>query len=105
LVTHINLNTMKTQNQNPIFNGIEVKSTTVDTKYDIWHKAFVIGFNPFTNKLIVCDENGNIKYSHAVRNVDGTEMSKRQYEAMLHVIRETAHRALYEVRNSGISSY
>lgn len=92
-------------NENPIWKGIKVKSTTIDPRFDTWHTAYIIGFNPFTNKLIVCDEDGCIKLSTAVRNIDGTEMNKRQYEAVIKEIREAGRRALYEVRNSGISSY
>lgn len=88
-----------------IWKGIEVKSTTVDPRFDIWHKAYIIGFNPFTNKLIICDEEGCVKFSLAIRNTDGTEMNKRQYNTVLQEIREVGRLALNEVRNNGISSY
>jgi hypothetical protein len=91
--------------QKSVWQGIQVKSTSIDPRYDLWHKAFIIGFNPFTNKMIVCDENGNLVNSVEVRNLDNSTLSMAQYKAIRTEIKIANERALYEVRNEGISSY
>lgn len=87
------------QTQEKLWEGIKVKSTTIDPRYDAWHVAYIIGYNPFTRSFIVCDEQGYIKNSEAIRNVDGTELSKSQYNEIIKEIRRVGIEALTRIGN------
>jgi hypothetical protein len=92
------------QTETQIWQGIKVKSTTIDPRYDMYHEAYVIGYNPFTWKFIVCDSEGYVKHSCGIRNYDGTELSKQDYARMINEIKTAGIQALSGLRDT-MSTY
>ena len=82
-----------------LWEGIKVKSTTVDPRYDLWQVAYVIGYNPFTKSFIVCDEKGFIQSSLEIRDLDGTELSQSQYKEIIKEIRIVNRQGLANIGN------
>lgn len=82
----------------------EVKTTMHAPQLDLWKKGYLIGFNPFTQKPIICDEDGFVIASNEIRLPDGTELSKADYDKAADEIRKAGIAALSGIRKS-MSTY
>lgn len=66
---------------------------------DLWRIGYVVGFNYFTNRLLVADEKGFLIYYAEIRKPDGTELTPKEYESKVRAIGRIQREALNNLVN------
>ena len=66
---------------------------------DLWRIGYVVGYNYFTNRLLVSDEKGSLIYYAEIRNPDGTELSPKEFESKVRAISRIQREALNNLVN------
>lgn len=59
--------------------------------------ANVIGYNPYTKKFLICDENGNLISYNSIHRPTGKELTKTEYKRLEKEIKKESFRQLEKI--------